>query len=77
LRNILARHELFVAVYYTTREANIAAINRTKFIIEKYPNTPSVPAALHLMARNYDSLGMDKLAKDARRVFCNSACVKP
>jgi outer membrane assembly lipoprotein YfiO len=36
LRNILARHELFVAVYYTTREANIAAINRTKFIIEKY-----------------------------------------
>jgi outer membrane protein assembly factor BamD len=22
LRNILARHELFVAVYYTTREAN-------------------------------------------------------
>jgi outer membrane protein assembly factor BamD len=48
LRNILARHELFVAIYYTKREANIAAINRTKFIIEKYPNTPSVPAALHL-----------------------------
>jgi outer membrane protein assembly factor BamD (BamD/ComL family) len=46
--------------------------NRSKFIIEKYPNTPSVPAALHLMARNYDSLGMDKLAKDARRVLKKS-----
>jgi outer membrane protein assembly factor BamD len=72
LRNILARHELFVAIYYTTREANIAAINRTKFIIEKYPNTPSVPAALHLMAQNYDSIGLDKLAKDARRVLKKS-----
>ncbi len=72
LRNILARHELFVAIYYTKREANIAAINRAKFIIEKYPNTPSVPAALHLMARNYDSIGMDKFAKDARRVLKKS-----
>ncbi|CAB5496869.1 Outer membrane beta-barrel assembly protein BamD [uncultured Gammaproteobacteria bacterium] len=72
LRNILARHELFVAIYYTKREANIAAINRAKFIIEKYPNTPSVPAALHLMARNYDSVGMDRLAKDTRRVLKKS-----
>lgn len=72
LRNILARHELFVAIYYTKREANIAAINRTKFIIEKYPNTPSVPAALHLMAHNYDNINMPKLAKDARRVLKKS-----
>ncbi|WXT99819.1 MAG: Outer membrane protein assembly factor BamD [Catillopecten margaritatus gill symbiont] len=72
LRNILARHELFIAIYYTKRNANIAAINRSKFIIEKYPNTPSVPAALHLMARNYDHVGMDTLAKDARRVLTKS-----
>ncbi len=72
LRNTLARHELFVAIYYTKKGANIAAINRTKFIIEKYPNTPSVPAALHLMARNYSTINMDKLAKDVRRVLKKS-----
>ncbi|AYQ56805.1 Outer membrane beta-barrel assembly protein BamD [Bathymodiolus thermophilus thioautotrophic gill symbiont] len=72
LRNIFARHELFVAIYYTERRANIAAINRTKIIIEKYPNTPSVPAALHLMAHNYDLIHMKTLAKDARRVLKKS-----
>ena len=72
LRNTLARHELFVAIFYTQKDANIAAINRTKFIIERYPNTPSIPAALHLMAHNYDIIGIGKLAADARRVLKNS-----
>ncbi len=72
LRNILARHELFVAIFYSKKGANIAAINRCKYIIEKYPNTPSVPAALHLMARNYNEIGADKLAEDARRVLKQS-----
>ena len=69
LRNIIARHELFVAIYYTKNDAHIAAINRCKFIIEKFPNTPSVPAALHLIAHNYDIINAPKLAKDARRVL--------
>ena len=72
LRNILSRHELFVAIFYTKKSANIAAINRSKYIIEKYPNTPSVPAALHLMAHNYDVISADILAKDARRVLQKS-----
>ncbi len=69
LRNILSRHELFIAIYYTKKGANIAAINRTKFIVEKYQNTPSVPAALHLMATNYDAINAATLAKDTRRVL--------
>ena len=72
LRNILARHELFVAIFYSKRDANIAAVNRCRYIIEKYPNTPSVPAALHLMAYNYDAIGTTKLAKDTRRVLKKS-----
>jgi outer membrane protein assembly factor BamD len=72
LRNILSRHELFVAIFYTKKDANIAAINRSKYIIEKYPNTPSIPAALHLMAHNYDVISADILAKDARRVLQKS-----
>ena len=69
LRNILARHELFVAIFYTKKEAYIASINRCKYIIEKFPNTPSVPAALHLIAHNYDKINAPKLAEDARRVL--------
>ena len=69
LRNILARHELFVAIFYTNSSAHVASINRCKYIIEKYPNTPSVPAALHLIAHNYDLIGTPKLAADARRIL--------
>jgi len=69
LRNILARHELIVAIFYSKKEAYIASVNRCKYIIEKFPNTPSVAAALHLMAYNYNELGMTKLAEDARRVL--------
>jgi len=69
IRNVLARHELFVAIFYSKKEAHIAAINRCKFIIEKFPNTPSVPAALHLVAHNYDKIDAPKLAEDARRVL--------
>jgi len=69
LRNFLARHELFVAIFYSKSQAFIASVNRCKFIIEKFPDTPSVPAALHLMAHNYDKIGSSKLAEDARRVL--------
>jgi len=69
IRNLLSRHELFVAIFYTERKAHIAAINRCKFIIEKFPNTPSVPAALNLLAYNYDKINAPKLAEDSRRVL--------
>ncbi len=69
LRNILARHELFVAIFYTKKMAYIAAINRSKYVISTFPNTPSVPASLHLMAHNYDAIGAKILAKDTRRVL--------
>ena len=69
IRNTIARHELFVAIFYTKKDAYIAAINRCNYIIEKYPNTPSVPAALHLMAHNYDQIGEIKLAESSRRVL--------
>jgi outer membrane protein assembly factor BamD len=72
LRNILARHELYVAIYYTDIESNIAAINRCKFIIEKYPNSSSIPDALNLMAYNYDQINAGQLAIDARKVLSSS-----
>jgi len=72
LRNTLARHELYVAIYYTDIKSNIAAINRCKFIIETYPNSASIPDALHLMAYNYDKINVNQLAIDTKKVLSSS-----
>ena len=69
LRNILARHELYVALYYTSNGSHIAAINRSKYIIEHYPNSPSIADGLHLMAYNYDAIDAEELAQDARTIL--------
>jgi len=72
LKNVLARHEFYVALYYTKNGSHIAAINRSKYIIEHYPNSNSVADGLHLMAYNYDSIFAEKLANDARTVLYSS-----
>jgi len=72
LKNILARHEFYIALYYTKIGSHIAAINRSKYIIEHYPNSPSVSDGLHLMAYNYDSINAKELAKDARIILNTS-----
>jgi len=72
LKNILARHELYVAIYYTKIGSHIAAINRSKFIIENYPNSSSIPDSLDLMAYNYDEINATKLARDMRTVLSSS-----
>ena len=72
LRNTLARHEFYVAIYYTEIGSHIAAINRSKFIIENYPNSASIPDGLHLMAYNYDKINANELATDARKVLSTS-----
>ena len=69
LKNILARHEFYVALYYTSNGSHIAAINRSKYIIENYPYSPSLADGLHLMAYNYDAIDAAKLAEDARTVL--------
>jgi outer membrane protein assembly factor BamD len=72
LRNILSRHEFYVAVYYTEIGSHIAAINRSKYIIENYPNSASIPDSLHLMAYNYEMINAGQLAIDARKVLSSS-----
>ena len=72
LKNILARHEFYVALYYTEIGSYIAAINRSKFIIENFPNSASIPDALDLMAYNYDQINTPKLASDIRIVLSSS-----
>jgi len=68
LRNRLATYENHVARYYLERGAYVAAINRAKYAVERYPGAPQLEQSLTLMIEAYDALGMNELARDAERV---------
>ena len=69
LRNLMASYEIQVGRYYARRKAWVAALNRSRYVIENYPGAPSTIDALKLMARAYEKLDMPKLAMDTRRVL--------
>jgi outer membrane protein assembly factor BamD len=65
LRNLLARHEIIVANYYLRRGAFLAAVNRGRFVVENFQQTPAVADGLAIMAQGYIYLGMDDLADES------------
>ena len=69
LVNTLAEHEMHVARYYMKRGAYVAAVNRCKYVIETYPQTPAVEQALVVQISAYDMLGIEDLKGDALRVL--------
>ena len=69
LRNLLARHEIHVANYYFERGAYLAAVNRGRYVLENYEQTPAVPDALAVMAQGYHLLGLDNLSRDSITVL--------
>lgn len=69
LVNTLAEHELHVARYYMKRQAYLAAINRCKYVLEKYPDSPSQEEALVIMVSAYDLMGLDDYKQDTLRVL--------
>jgi outer membrane protein assembly factor BamD len=69
LRNMMARSDLGIALYYLKRGAYVAASNRAKDIIETYPQSPQAADALAVMMLSYAQLGQEKLSGDARRVL--------
>jgi outer membrane protein assembly factor BamD len=69
LRNLIAQQEVHVANYYMRRGAYLAAANRCKEVVEKYPRTPAVEQALELMVDAYTRLELTDLAADAQRVL--------
>lgn len=69
LKNLLATHEIHVARYYAKRGAWMAAINRGRYVVEHYQETPAVADALAVMIEGYDRLGMDSLAASSRKVL--------
>ena len=65
LRNLLARYEINVANYYFKRRAYVAALNRGRYVVENFQETPAVPDGLAVMAQAYIILGMQDLADNA------------
>ncbi len=69
LRNMLARHEIHVANYYFKRGAYLAAVNRGRYVVENFQQTPAVPDGLAVMAQGYHMIGLLDLASDAAQVL--------
>jgi outer membrane protein assembly factor BamD len=69
LSNSLSDHELHVSRYYMKRQAYLAAVNRTKYVLENYPNSPGVEEALVIQISAYDLLGLDDLKNDTVRIL--------
>jgi outer membrane protein assembly factor BamD len=69
LLNAMAMSEMHAANYYYRRGAYVAAVNRTKTVIETYQRTAAVEDALGLQALSYRELGLTGLMNDTRRVL--------
>ena len=69
LRNLFARHEADVALYYLRRSAWVAAANRATYLLETYPQSEFQNDAVAILASAYTALGNETLATDARRVL--------
>jgi outer membrane protein assembly factor BamD len=69
LRNNMAKYEIVVARFYMKRSAYIAAVNRAKYVIKHFDETPSVRDALEVMYISYNKMGLNDLARDTKRVI--------
>ena len=69
LRNLFARHELDVALYYLRRGAWVAAADRATSMLETYPGAATQNDAVAILAEAYTRLGNKALADDARSVL--------
>ena len=69
LRNAMAGYEVEVAEYYLRRKANVAAVNRARFVVETYQQAPQTGDALAVMHEAYTRLDQPELAEDAMRVL--------
>ncbi len=69
LVDLLAEHEIHIALYYYNRKSWVAAAARAENSLKTYPQAPINELGLAIMARSYTQLGTSDLAKDALRVL--------
>jgi outer membrane protein assembly factor BamD len=51
------------------RQAYVAAVNRAKYVLEYYPQSPYIEEALVIMISAYDLMDMDDLKNDTLRIL--------
>ena len=51
------------------RQAYVAAINRAKYVLEYYPQSPGIEEALVILISAYDLMGLDDLKNDTLRIL--------
>jgi outer membrane protein assembly factor BamD len=69
LRNELARADFAIAEYYASRDAWLAVVGRTRFVLDNYQGTSVIKSALELQLKAYQQLGMDLMARDTQRII--------
>jgi len=69
LRDMFARHDIEVALYYLRRGAWVAATERATYVLETWPQTSYQYDAIAILAASYTRLGNTTLATDAERVL--------
>jgi outer membrane protein assembly factor BamD len=67
--NKISERELLVARYYMKRDAFVAALNRSKYVLENYPQSVHQEEALVISVSAYNKLGIYDLEKDVKRVL--------
>jgi outer membrane protein assembly factor BamD len=72
LVNAMAAHEVHVARYYMRRGAYVAALNRSRDVVQQYQQAPAVYDALNIMVDAYDKMKMPDLRDDAKRVLVSN-----
>lgn len=77
LRNRLAEYELNVARWYFRRGADVAALNRARYVLETYDGAPSVRDALAMVIACYDRLDLKDQAANARKVYAANFTGEP
>ena len=63
INEMLASKEMYIARHYIDKKKWIPAINRLKFIVEKYDNTIFVEEALHRLVEIYYKIGLREESK--------------
>lgn len=69
LKERLARYEIAIAQWYIKRDAYIAAINRSKIVLNNYPDSAAVEQALEIMIVGYDALQIEEPKLNALAVL--------
>lgn len=63
IRNQLAESEMHTARFYLKRKTYVSALNRARWVLENYPQTPQTPEALAMVTYCYQKLGISDLAQ--------------